>query len=65
MPDLMNDSNLNTLVELSEVQFTKPPLVIILKKLTIKERQIGIWLIKRNQVIFWTSSYADFASKLV
>jgi hypothetical protein len=68
IPDLMNDSNLNTLVELSEVQFTE---AAIGRHYFEETNNIGgatNWNLidkKGNQVIFRTSSYADFASKLV
>jgi hypothetical protein len=68
IPDLMNDSNLNTLVELSEVQFTE---AAIGRHYFEETNNIGgatNWnLIDKNgnQVIFRTSSYADFATKLV
>jgi hypothetical protein len=68
IPDLMNDSNLNTLVELSEVQFTE---AAIGRHYFEETNNIGgatNWnLIDKNgnQVIFRTSNYADFASKLV
>jgi len=68
IPDLMNDSNLNTLVELSEVQFTE---AAIGRHYFEETNNIGgatNWnLIDKNgnQVVFRTSSYADFATKLV
>jgi hypothetical protein len=68
IPDLLNDSNLNTLVEVSEVQFTE---AAIGRHYFEETNNIGgatNWNLidkKGNQVIFRTSSYADFASKLV
>jgi hypothetical protein len=66
--DLQNDSNLNTLVELSEVQFAE---AAIGRHYFEESNNIGgatNWNLidkKGNQIIFRTSSYADFAGKLV
>ncbi len=68
IPDLLKDSNLNTLVELSDVQFTE---ATIGRHFFEETNNIGgatNWnLIDKmgNQVIFRTSSYANFSSKLV
>lgn len=66
--DLLNDSNLNTLVELSEVQFTEAAIGRHYFEETNNVGGATNWNLidkKGNQVIFRTSSYADFASKLV
>lgn len=66
--ELVQDSNLNTLVELSDVQFTE---AAVGRKYYEETNDIGgatNWSLidkKGNQVIFRTSSYADFASKIV
>jgi hypothetical protein len=66
--DLLQDSNLNTLVELSDVQFTE---AAIGRHYFEEANNIGgatNWSLvdkQGNQVIFRTSSYADFAGKLV
>jgi hypothetical protein len=66
--DLLNDSNLNTLVELSEVQFTE---VAIGRHYFEETNNVGgatNWNLmdkQGNQVIFRTSSFADFAVNLV
>jgi hypothetical protein len=68
IPDLLNDSNINTLVELSEVQFTKDA---IGRHYYEESNDVGgatNWSLKDklgNQVLFRTSSYADFADKIV
>jgi hypothetical protein len=66
--DLLNDSNLNTLVELSEVQFTETAIGRHYFEETNNVGGATNWNLidkKGNQVIFRTSSYADFANKLV
>ncbi|MBC7535113.1 MAG: choice-of-anchor J domain-containing protein [Ferruginibacter sp.] len=66
--DLLNDSNLNTLVELSDVQFAE---AAVGRHYFEETNNIGgatNWSLvdkQGNQVIFRTSSYADFSSKLV
>ncbi len=68
IPDLLQDANLNTLVELSDVQFTE---AAIGRHYFEEANNIGgatNWNLtdkQGNQVIFRTSSYADFAAKLV
>lgn len=68
IPDLLNDSNINTLVELSEVQFANEA---IGRHYYEESNDIGggtNWNIKDklgNQVLFRTSSFADFADKTV
>jgi hypothetical protein len=68
IPDLLNDSNINTLVELSEVQFTKDA---IGRHYYEESNDVGgatNWSLMDklgNQVLFRTSSYADFADKIV
>lgn len=68
IPDLLSDSNLNTLVELSEVQFTEAAVGRHYFEETNNVGGATNWNLidkKGNQVIFRTSSYADFSSKLV
>lgn len=68
IPDLLQDSNLNTLVELSEVQFTEAAIGRHYFEETNNVGGATNWNLtdkKGNQVIFRTSSYADFSSKLV
>ena len=66
--DLLDDSNLNTLVELSEVQFTE---AAIGRHYFEETNNIGgatNWNLMDklgNQVIFRTSSFSDFAGNLV
>jgi hypothetical protein len=66
--DLVFDANLNTLVELSDVQFTE---MAIGRHYFEETNNVGgatNWsLIDKfgNQVLFRTSSYADFAQKMV
>ncbi|WP_413999687.1 DUF5689 domain-containing protein [Flavobacterium sp. W1B] len=68
IPDLVADSNLNTLIELSDVQFTE---AAIGRHYYEETNDIGgatNWSLMDkygNQVIFRTSSYADFARNLV
>lgn len=68
IPDLLQDANINTLVELSDVQFTKDA---IGRHYYEESNDIGggtNWsLIDKlgNQVLFRTSSFADFADKIV
>ena len=68
IPDLLKDSNLNTLIELSDVQFTAAALGRHYFEETNNVGGATNWsLIDKfgNQVIFRTSSYADFAPNLV
>ena len=64
----INDSHLNTLIELSDVQFTEPA---IGRKYYEETNDVGgatNWnLVDKNgnQLIFRTSSYADFSKSLV
>ncbi|MBW4359091.1 DUF5689 domain-containing protein [Flavobacterium taihuense] len=66
--DLLKDSNINTLVELSEVQFTKDA---IGRHYYEESNDVGggtNWSLMDklgNQVLFRTSSFADFAAKIV
>lgn len=68
IPELLQDSNINTLVELSDVQFTKEA---IGRHYYEESNDVGgatNWsLIDKlgNQVLFRTSSFADFADKIV
>ena len=68
IPELLQDSNINTLVELSDVQFTKEA---IGRHYYEESNDVGgatNWsLIDKlgNQVLFRTSSFADFAHKIV
>jgi hypothetical protein len=68
IPDLLRDSNINTLVELSDVQFTSDA---IGRHYYEESNDVGgatNWsLMDRlgNQVLFRTSSFADFADKIV
>lgn len=68
IPDLLQDSNINTLVELSEVQFTKEA---IGRHYYEESNDVGggtNWSLMDklgNQVLFRTSSFADFADKIV
>lgn len=66
--DLLHDSNINTLIELSEVQFTKEA---IGRHYYEESNDVGgatNWSLMDklgNQVLFRTSSFADFADKIV
>ena len=68
IPDVVSDANLNTLVELSDVQFTE---VAIGRHYFEEANNVGgatNWsLIDKfgNQILFRTSSYANFAQKMV
>jgi hypothetical protein len=68
IPDLLQVSNINTLVELSEVQFTKDA---IGRHYYEESNDVGggtNWSLTDrlgNQVLFRTSSFADFADELV
>ena len=68
MEDLLNDSNLNTLVELSDVQFTAAAIGRHYFEETNNVGGATNWgLMDKfgNQVYFRTSSFADFSSSLV
>lgn len=68
MSDLLNDSNLNTLVELSDVQFTAAAIGRHYFEETNNVGGATNWgLMDKlgNQVYFRTSSFSDFAGKLV
>jgi hypothetical protein len=68
MEDLLNDSNLNTLVELSDVQFTADAIGRHYFEETNNVGGATNWgLMDKlgNQVYFRTSSFADFSSGLV
>jgi hypothetical protein len=68
IPDLVSDANINTLVELSEVQFTEAAIGRHYFEETNNVGGATNWnLIDQfgNQVLFRTSSYADFAEKSV
>ncbi|WP_264566262.1 DUF5689 domain-containing protein [Flavobacterium sp. N3904] len=68
IPELLQDSNINTLVELSNVQFTKDA---IGRHYYEESNDVGggtNWSLMDklgNQVLFRTSSFADFADKIV
>jgi hypothetical protein len=68
IPDLLRDSNINTLVELSDVQFTNDA---IGRHYYEESNDVGgatNWSLTDrlgNQVLFRTSSFADFADKIV
>jgi hypothetical protein len=68
IPDLLQDSNINTLVELSDVQFTNDA---IGRHYYEESNDVGgatNWSLTDklgNQVLFRTSSFADFAGKIV
>ncbi|WP_348799216.1 DUF5689 domain-containing protein [Flavobacterium adhaerens] len=68
IPDLLKDSNINTLVELSDVQFSQDA---IGRHYYEETNDVGggtNWnLIDKsgNQILFRTSSFADFANKIV
>jgi hypothetical protein len=68
IPDLLHDANLNTLVELSDVQFTAAATGRHYYEETNDVGGATNWNIidkQGNQVILRTSSYADFASNVV
>ncbi|MFV7233876.1 DUF5689 domain-containing protein [Flavobacterium sp. ZB4R12] len=68
MEDLLNDSNLNTLVELSDVQFTAAAIGRHYFEETNNVGGATNWgLMDKlgNQVYFRTSSFSDFSSNLV
>jgi hypothetical protein len=68
MEDLLNDSNLNTLVELSDVQFTADAIGRHYFEETNNVGGATNWgLMDKfgNQVYFRTGSFADFSSNLV
>nr|WP_315197998.1 DUF5689 domain-containing protein [uncultured Flavobacterium sp.] len=68
IPDLLQDSNINTLVELLDVQFTKEA---VGRHYYEESNDVGgatNWSLMDklgNQVLFRTSSFADFADKIV
>ncbi|PJJ10420.1 hypothetical protein CLU83_3838 [Flavobacterium sp. 1] len=68
IPDLLHDTNINTLVELSEVQFTKEA---IGRHYYEESNDVGggtNWNLMDklgNQVLFRTSSFADFSDKII
>lgn len=68
IPDLLHDSNINTLIELSDVQFTSDA---IGRHYYEESNDVGggtNWNLTDglgNQVFFRTSSFADFADKIV
>ncbi|WP_281324398.1 DUF5689 domain-containing protein [Flavobacterium sp. IMCC34518] len=68
IPDLLQDANINTLVELSDVQFTSDA---IGRHYYEESNDVGgatNWSLTDrlgNQVLFRTSSFADFADKIV
>jgi hypothetical protein len=68
IPDLLRDSNINTLVELSDVQFASDA---IGRHYYEESNDVGgatNWSLTDrlgNQVLFRTSSFADFADKIV
>jgi hypothetical protein len=68
IPELLQDANINTLVELSDVQFTSDA---IGRHYYEESNDVGgatNWSLKDklgNQVLFRTSSFADFADKIV
>ena len=66
--DLLNDSNINTLVELSGVQFTNDAIGRHYYEATNDVGGATNWSLRDklgNQVLFRTSGYADFADKIV
>lgn len=68
IPDLVSDANINTLVELSDVQFTEAAIGRHYFEATNNVGGATNWsLIDKfgNQVLFRTSSYADFAQSMV
>jgi hypothetical protein len=68
IPELLQDSNINTLIELSDVQFTNDA---IGRHYYEESNDVGgatNWSLTDklgNQVLFRTSSFADFADKIV
>ena len=68
IPELLKDSNINTLVELSDVQFTSEA---VGRHYYEESNDVGgatNWSLKDklgNQVLFRTSSFADLANKIV
>lgn len=68
LADLLNDANLNTLVELSDVQFTSSAMGRHYFEETNNVGGATNWNLMDkfgNQVIFRTSSFSDFATNLV
>lgn len=68
VPELLNDDNINTLVELSNVQFSDAAMGRHYYEETNNVGGATNWNLRDkagNQVIFRTSKYANFASKLV
>lgn len=64
----INDSHLNTLIELSDVQFTEPAIGRHYFEDTNNVGGATNWNLvdkKGNQIIFRTSSYADFSQSIV
>jgi hypothetical protein len=68
IPDLLQDSNINTLVELSDVQFTSDAIGRHYYEASNDVGGATNWSLSDklgNQVLFRTSSFADFATKIV
>lgn len=68
IPELLNDSNINTLIELSEVQFTNDAIGRHYYEASNDVGGATNWSLmdkSGNQVLFRTSSFADFADKIV
>lgn len=66
--ELVNDSNINTLIELSDVQFTTDAIGRHYYEASNDVGGATNWSLmdkSGNQVLFRTSSYADFADKIV
>lgn len=66
--DEINDSHLNTLIELSDVQFTEPAIGRYYFEETNNVGGATNWNLvdkKGNQIIFRTSSFADFSKSIV
>lgn len=66
--DLLKDSNINTLVELSDVQFTSDAIGRHYYEASNDVGGATNWSLRDklgNQVLFRTSSFADFADKIV
>jgi hypothetical protein len=66
--ELLNDANINTLVELSDVQFTKDAIGRYYYEASNDVGGGTNWSLMDklgNQVLFRTSSFADFADKIV
>lgn len=64
----INDSHLNTLIELSDVQFTEPAIGRYYFEETNNVGGATNWNLvdkKGNQIIFRTSSFADFSKSIV